>query len=360
MTDYLGRLFSYTGMRIEPGSSVEAMETDGAPAPIHSEETRSIRLQTDTSAGMSPGKNNGKSHPLSESNVQRASLQNSDLISPSGSNEQPSRSSPDEPSLGKTESKSTIPAKGRLKRGETIHSESNVQRASLQNSDSISPSGSNEQPPRSSPDESSLGKAESQSATPDKRLFERGEKVSDARPDAEGDVRELSPESRIADASPDRPVSTELFAKQRRPDGGTQERISPASDKSGQIFFKDVRNWVAEGSSNDLELGRKNNDEGVESAGLISGDEAPNESMSGLSEVPGQSFAKFRPPERSETSMADRSINDLHVSIGTISLTVEGSEAAARPPAPLPSGKEKNQPTVKARSRLARHYIRIR
>ncbi len=367
MTDYLGRLFSYTGMRVEPGSSARATETGGKAAPIHSEETRSIRPQTDTSEGMSSGKKVERSSSSSESNVQRASLQNSESISPSGSSVEAVETGGTAAPIHSEKTRSIRPqtdtsegiSSGKNSGKSHPSSESNVQRASLQNSELIRPLGSNEQPPRSSPDKSSLGKTESKSTMPAKHRLEKGEKISDARPDAERDTSELSPGLRLSSAAIIRAEETDLPAEQRRSDGRSQKRVPPADNKTEQIFFKDVRNWVAEGLKSDFESGRKNVDEGIESAGSISGDEASNESMYGLSEAPGQSSLKFLLPERGKVSTADTGINDLHVSIGTISLTVENSEAPGRPPAPLPSGKGKKQSTVKARSRLGRHYIRL-
>jgi hypothetical protein len=107
--------------------------------------------------------------------------------------------------------------------------------------------------------------------------------------------------------------------------------------------YRRVRQWVSESDEAQADAGKHD-------AGLDVRAGTEGESTAGSRQVPARPCSL---PVREETSEADH--DDIHVSIGTISLTVEQPEAEASP-SPSPDRRQARRPVMA--SRLSRHYLR--
>ncbi|MGE5418523.1 MAG: hypothetical protein ACM3N1_00305 [Accumulibacter sp.] len=121
--------------------------------------------------------------------------------------------------------------------------------------------------------------------------------------------------------------------------------------KTSQVYLKDVRDWVA-GTSNF-------NNEKIKSGDSIETDDTGKVAPRNENRAPGASYPAVSYPKPVEQrGIEGPEINDFHLSIGTISLTIEEPQKGTQgmePPRVIKAERREQKET----SRLSRHYIRI-
>lgn len=138
-----------------------------------------------------------------------------------------------------------------------------------------------------------------------------------------------------------------------------EKKIIPNDIESGKIFYQDIRSWVAEGVESDFDLGPASGLREVKSD-LSSQREIvakiPQKERADLSLV------KAMPPrniaERKEAA-EEMGVQDFHITIGSINLTVEETRAQVEPIARRKSKHISRPAEPTSWPRLGRHYIRL-